>query len=50
MQEVRNSDGRLVCCLDEAASTIEIKHKNCITRITLNADGTVKIVNIKDAA
>ena len=46
MQEVRNSDNRL----DEAASTVEIKLKNCITRITLNADGTAKIINIKDAA
>ena len=47
MCEIRNSDGRLVCCLDEATGTVEIKIKNCTTLIKRNLDGITEIVNIK---
>ncbi|MDD4494680.1 MAG: hypothetical protein PHV32_10120 [Eubacteriales bacterium] len=50
MQEVRNSDGRLVCRLDEFTNTIEIKLKDCTTRIKFNLDGTAEVVNIKEVA
>lgn len=49
MHEVRNSDGRLVCRMNEATSTIEIKLKNCTTRITFTTDGTAEVVHVKEA-
>ncbi len=45
MSEVRNLDGRLVCFIDEATGTIEIKMKGCTTIIKRNLDGTVEIEN-----
>lgn len=50
MSEVRNSDGRLVCCLDENTGTVEIRVKDCITLIKRNPDGTTEVVNIKNKA
>ena len=50
MNEVRNLDGRLVCCLDDATGTVEIKIKDCTTVIKRNPDGTTEIVNLKNAA
>ena len=50
MQEIRNDDGRLVCCFDKSTNTVEIKLKDCTTRIKFNLDGTAEIVNTKEAA
>lgn len=50
MNEVRNLDGRLVCCLDDATGTVEIKIKDCTTVIKRNPDGTIEIVNLKNTA
>ena len=47
MREIRNSDGRLVCCFDEGTWTVEIKIKDCTTLIKRNPDGTTKIENTK---
>ena len=47
MNEVRNLDGRLVCCIDETTGTVEIRIKNCTTLIKRNLDGTMKVVNVK---
>ena len=47
MCEIRNIDGRLVCFVDEATGTVEIKIKNCTTLIKRNPDGTTKIENTK---
>ena len=47
MCEIRNIDGRLVCFVDEATGTVEIKIKNCTTLIKRSLDGTTEIVNIK---
>jgi len=47
MREIRNSDGRLVCCLDDTTGTVEIRIKDCTTLIKRNPDGTNEIVNIK---
>jgi predicted NAD/FAD-binding protein len=45
MREVRNSDGRLVCRIDEATGTVEIRIKGCVTRIERRPDGKMIIVN-----
>lgn len=50
MREVRNSDGRLVCCLDDATGTVEIRIKNCTTLIKRNPDGTNEVINTKSPA
>ncbi len=50
MNEVRNLDGRLVCCLDDDTGTVEIKIKGCTTVIKRNPDGTTEIVNLKNTA
>ena len=50
MREIRNSDGRLVCKVDERASAIEICAKGCVTRIEWTQDGQIKVVNSKNAA
>ena len=36
MQEIRNSDKKLVCRIDKAGRTIEIVLKNCVTTITFS--------------
>ena len=50
MREVRNSDGRLVCFIDEAAGIVEIKIKDCITQIIMANNGYTEVTNKKDAA
>lgn len=51
MYGVRNSDGRLVCRINESAITvIEIRIKNCVTLIKLNSNGKVEIINTKNPA
>jgi len=50
MREVRNGDGRLVCCLDENTGTVEIRIKDCTTLIKRNPDGTTEVVNTKNHA
>lgn len=48
MYGVRNSDGRLVCCIDESIDVvIEIRIKNCVTLITVDSNGKVEITNAK---
>jgi len=51
MREVRNSDGRLVCRIDESTDTvIQISIKNCVTLIKLDSNGKVEITNTKKAS
>jgi len=45
MKEIRNSQGKLVCCLDETNGIVEIAHKGCKTLIHFKPDGTVVIIN-----
>jgi hypothetical protein len=47
MRDVRNSDGRLVCRIDEATGTVEIRIKGCVTLIERGPDGKPVIVNLK---
>ena len=50
MREVRNSEGRLVCRIDERTGAVEIIVKGCVTVIERTQDGGVKVVNRKKSA
>jgi len=50
MREVRNSDGRLVCRVDDATGTVEISVKGCVTTINRKEDGTTEIIHSKRTA
>ena len=47
MLDVRNSDGRLVCQVDEKTGAIEIKTKNCKTIIKPKPDSMPEISNTR---
>jgi hypothetical protein len=47
MLDVRNSDGRLVCQVDEKTGTVEIKIKNCKTIIRPKPDSKLEIINTR---
>jgi hypothetical protein len=49
MHDVRNSEGRLVCRINEATGAVEIRVKGCVTLIERAPDGKVRIVNTKVA-
>jgi hypothetical protein len=49
MRKIRNSDARLVCCLDDETGTVEIRIKDCTTLIKRNLDGTNEVVNTKSS-
>ena len=50
MREVRNSEGRLVCRVDERTGAVEISIKGCVTLIERTQDGGIKVVNSKETA
>lgn len=45
MQEVRNSNGKLVCYIDSQNKVVEIVIKGCKTTIQFTKDGKTKILN-----
>ena len=45
MQEVRNTDGRLVAKIDEETRTVVISIKSCTTRLRMKNDGSIEIEN-----
>jgi len=45
MREVRNSDGRLVCRIDERTGAVEISVKGCVTLIKRGIFGNISIIN-----
>ena len=47
MLDVRNSDGRLVCQVDERTGDVEIKTKNCKTVIKHKPDSLPEIINTR---
>ena len=47
MLDVRNSDGRLVCKVDERTGAVEIKTKNCKTIIKPKPDSRPEIINTR---
>ena len=46
MEEVRNLNGKRVCDMSRDRKVIEIVQKGCLTRITANPDGTLKVENV----
>ena len=50
IDEVRNSIGKRVCDISYDRKTVVIEIKGCVTRITANPDGTLKIENLPKAA
>lgn|GEM_PF-595566 len=46
IEEVRNLNGKRVCDISQDRRVIEIVQKGCLTRITANPDGTLKIENV----
>lgn len=47
MGEFRNNNGKRVCDVSEDKRIVEIRQKDCITRITANPDGTLNVENIR---
>jgi len=46
MTEVRNLKDKRVCDISDDKKVIEIVNKGCLTRITANPDGTLKVENV----
>jgi hypothetical protein len=49
MKEVENLDKKRVCDISADHRVVEIRRKGCVTRITANPDGTLKIIHKRDA-
>jgi len=47
MREIRNSDGRLVCMVNENTGAVEICIKGCVTIIERAPNGEIKVINSK---
>ena len=50
IEEFRNITGKRVCDMSADHRTVVIEVKGCVTRITANPDGTLKIENLPPAA
>mgnify|MGYP000949143709 CR=1 FL=1 len=52
MNEVKNLDNKRVCDVSTDTREVEIRRKDCVTRIIANTDGTLKITHerVKPAA
>jgi hypothetical protein len=48
MSEVTNLDRKRVCDISADKRTVEIRRKDCVTRITADHDGTLKVVQGRD--
>lgn len=49
MEEIRNSQGKLVCRVDKNSKTVEIVIKGCITTIRFLEENRINITNTKKA-
>lgn len=45
MEQIKNLDDKRVCDKSKDGKVIEIRKKNCITRITANVDRTLKVTH-----
>ena len=45
MSEIKNLDSKRVCDISSDRKVIEIRKKECVTRITANPDGTLAIIH-----
>jgi len=43
VNEVQNLDKKRVCDISADGTVVEIRRKDCVTRITANPDGTLNI-------
>lgn len=50
LTDIRNSQGRLICRVDEGSKIVEIAVKGCITTIHFSDDGKINISNTSKAA
>ena len=50
MIEIRNLNGKRVCDISQDQTVVEIVIKDCLTRITANPDGSLKIEQIRKTA
>ena len=50
MEVVRNLNGKRVCDISTDRKIIEIANKDCVTRITANPDGSLKLEHTKKIA
>ncbi|MDR2513628.1 MAG: hypothetical protein LBD02_00260 [Christensenellaceae bacterium] len=48
MSEVTNLDCKRVCDISADKRMVEIRRKDCVTRITANPDGTLNVVQERD--
>ena len=46
MQNVKNSDGKTICQVDDQGKLVEILHKGVKTLIKFLPDGNVEIINV----
>lgn len=49
MQDIRNSQGKLVCRADKDSKSVEIAVKGNVTVIRFTDDGKIKVTNIDKA-
>jgi len=47
MREVRNGNGKLVAMIDEATGTVIIIQRGCVTKLRLNQDKKIEVINSK---
>ena len=45
MKEIRNTDGRLVCQINEEKKEVVIRVKGCVTQIHIQPDGAMEVIN-----
>jgi hypothetical protein len=50
IKAIHNCKGKRVCDISDDGRIIEIVSKGCMTRITANPDGTLRIENLPQAA
>ena len=48
MREVTNLDHKRICDVSADARVIEIRRKDCVTRITANPNGTLSITHERE--
>lgn len=46
MEPVKNLNSKRICDISHDRKVVEIVQKGCLTRITANSDGTLKVENV----
>jgi hypothetical protein len=50
LNEINNLDDKRVCDISADGKVIEIRRKDCVTKITANPDGTLKVTQERATA